>query len=254
MLNRLRLLPTVMLCASLLLALKLADISTGGATISAAQASAPEAAEAEQPAGDEHAAEAEGGQDEARTEGEAGTEAETAAATAAEAAEPAQDPAARLSKSEMTVLESLSERRKELAARAEALDTRERLLSAAEKRVEDRIAELKEIEARINARLGEQDAENEARLAGLVAMYETMKPKDAARIFERLDMGVLLDVVKRMQPRKMAAVMAAMDPVTAQDLTVELALGETFDEEVPSAAETPETAPAATLRPAEKAS
>ncbi len=132
----------------------------------------------------------------------------------------------------MTVLESLPERRKGLATRAEALDTRERLLAAAEKRVEDRIAELKEIEARINARIGEQDAENEARLAGLVAMYETMKPKDAARIFERLDMGVLLDVVTSGCSRaRMAAVMAAMDPVTAQDLTVELALGEKFDAE-----------------------
>ena len=52
-----------------------------------------------------------------------------------------------------------------------------------------------------------------------------MKPKDAARIFERLDMGVLIDVVKRMQPRRMSAVLAAMDPVVAQDLTVELATG-----------------------------
>lgn len=244
MFNRLRLLPTVMLCAALLLTLKIADIAAGGAAISVAQASAPKAAE---PAAEEEETH------EAKAEGEAQAEDETAAA-APEMAEPAEDPAARLSESEMTVLKSLSGRREELATRAEALDMRERLLSAAEKRVEDRIAELKEIEARINARLGEQDAENEERLAGLVSMYETMKPKDAARIFERLDMGVLLDVVKRMQPRKMAAVMAAMDPVTAQDLTVELALGETFETEPEPILKAPETAPAATLRPAEKAS
>ena len=251
MLNRLRLLPTVMLCAALLLMLKLADISAGGAAISTAQASAPEAAETEDAAA-EHKENAEAEQGAAGAEGEAG--AETDAAAAAEPAAPAEEAAAPISKSEMTVLESLSERRKELDTRAQSLDTRERLLAAAEKRVEDRIAELKEIEARINKRIGEQDAESEARLASLVAMYETMKPKDAARIFERLDMGVLLDVAKRMQPRKMAAVMAAMDPVTAQDLTVELALGEKFEGEAGPAPEVPENAPAATLRPAEKAS
>ncbi|MBO6679899.1 hypothetical protein [Parvibaculum sp.] len=247
MFNRLRLLPTVMLCAALLLALKLADIASGGAAISPAQASASKAIEEEAP-------EAETDHDKTAADSESGGRTEGDAVVSVEPAMSEEEAAAPISKSEMTVLESLSERRKELATRAEALDTRERLLAAAEKRVEDRIAELKEIEARINARIGEQDAENEARLAGLVAMYETMKPKDAARIFERLDMGVLLDVVKRMQPRKMAAVMAAMDPVTAQDLTVELALGEQFDTETVPAAETPETAPAATLRSSEKAS
>src|SRR5690606_28414840 len=136
----------------------------------------------------------------------------------------------------------------------EALDMREQVLAAAEKRVEERIAELKEIDRKINGRIAEIDAAQEEKLASLVAMYETMKPKDAARIFERLDMGVLLDVAKRMQPRKMAAVMAAMDPVTAQDLTVELALGEKFEGEAGPAPEVPENAPAATLRPAEKAS
>ena len=215
MLDRLRLLPTVILCASLLLVLKLADLATGGegsATISAisiAQASAPEEKSGEEP-------EAHG---EAAAHGDAASgeaEGETAAVTP-----PAQVPAAEpeISKSERTVLQSLASRRKEL-------DTREQLLAAAEKRVEERIAELKDIEARINERIGAEDEANEARIAGLVSMYETMKPKDAARIFERLDMGVLLDVVMRMQPRKMAAVLAAMDPVVAQDLTVELATGD----------------------------
>ncbi len=45
MFNRLRLLPTVMLCAAMLLTLKLADIASGGAAISPAQASASKAAE-----------------------------------------------------------------------------------------------------------------------------------------------------------------------------------------------------------------
>jgi len=129
-------------------------------------------------------------------------------------------------KAEIAVLESLSARREELEKRAQALDLREQLLAAAEKRVEDRIAELKTIEEKIKTRIADTDRQNEAQMAALVKMYETMKPKDAARIFERLDMGVLLDVAKRMEPRRMSAVLAAMDPVSAQELTVELATGD----------------------------
>ncbi|PKQ04163.1 MAG: hypothetical protein CVT73_14050 [Alphaproteobacteria bacterium HGW-Alphaproteobacteria-12] len=224
MLNRLRLLPTVMLCASLLLVLKLADVATGGGgsfsptAISIANARAPdEKRDATPDAGEEPSAEqAAGGTDQGD---------ESAAHEAPASATPPDEADPRLSKSEISVLESLAQRRKELDGRAEALDMREKLLSAAEKRVGDRVAELKEIEARIATRIEARDAESQKRMAGVVAMYETMKPKDAARIFERLDMGVLIDVVKRMQPRRMSAVLAAMDPVVAQDLTVELATG-----------------------------
>ena len=55
-------------------------------------------------------------------------------------------------------------------------------------------------------------------------MYETMKPSDAAAIFDELDMPVLLRVARAMNPRKMAPIMAKMDPVKAQDLTAGLAV------------------------------
>lgn len=237
MFNRLRLLPTVILCASLLLTLKLADIASGGGgnAISVAQASSPEA----EPASDEVAASPD-------------DQADTIQTIVPPSAE--EGIASRLSQSEATVLESLSARREELDRRGKALDTREQLLVAAEKRVEERIAELKEIEARINERLGVQDAENEARMAGVVAMYESMRPKDAARIFERLDMGVLIEVAKRMQPRKLSAVLAAMDPVSAQDLTVELAIGENLNLEPATGGEAAGATSDPAFRSPEKAS
>ncbi len=54
-------------------------------------------------------------------------------------------------------------------------------------------------------------------------MYETMKPKEAARVFDKLDLAVLVPVVNAMNPRKMAEVLAAMSPEAASKLTVELA-------------------------------
>jgi flagellar motility protein MotE (MotC chaperone) len=56
-------------------------------------------------------------------------------------------------------------------------------------------------------------------------MYETMKPKDAARVFDRLGLDVLVPVVQQMNPRKMSDVLAAMSPDRAEKLTVALAAG-----------------------------
>jgi flagellar motility protein MotE (MotC chaperone) len=54
-------------------------------------------------------------------------------------------------------------------------------------------------------------------------MYTNMKPKDAARIFDRLDMTILAEVATKMNPRIMSAILAQMKPETAERLTVELA-------------------------------
>lgn len=233
MLARLRLLPTLMICAGALLALKVMHLSSdllavGPAMASAAEASPEATGEAEKDKSKEHGA-----------EGDAAAPAPGAQAPRApEEAKPVMSP------SEIAVLESLSSRRDDLDKRARELDMREQLLAAAEKRVQDRIDELKSLEKKVNVDIGQTDEKNEARLVSVVKMYEAMKPKDAARIFERLDMGVLIDVAKRMEPRKISAVLADMDPVAAQELTVELATGTPMGpvQRVPQVALTPNTA------------
>jgi flagellar motility protein MotE (MotC chaperone) len=124
---------------------------------------------------------------------------------------------------ERAILERLQERRQELDTRARELDIRESLIKAAEKRMEGQLTELKETEARITVATQQKDDAQAARFKGLVTMYENMKPRDAAKIFDRLDSGVLLDVASKIEPRKMADILAQMSPDSAQRLTVELA-------------------------------
>tara|TARA_R110000824_G_scaffold390760_20_gene588059 strand:+ start:14234 stop:15019 length:786 start_codon:yes stop_codon:yes gene_type:complete len=248
MLERLRLLPTVMLVAAMLLGLKVVHMVGGLSDVSVidrAEAQAPAAKEPEEASSPEHGAEpaedSEGAHGEAKAETEGGhapkakrggenamTNEEKQQALEAQTAK--LNEGAQMNQAEMAVLGSLAARREEIEQRAKDFDLREQLLAAAEKRVEERIAELKALEAKINSQIAATDEQNEERLKSVVQMYETMKPKDAARIFERLDMGVLLDVSKRMNPRKMSAVLAVMDPVAAQDLTVELATGDRLPE------------------------
>lgn len=120
------------------------------------------------------------------------------------------------------VLESLSERREALEERESELDLREQLLAATEERIEERIAELKAIEDRVAGIGEERREEGEARFAALVEMYQAMKPRDAARIFDRLDIGVLSRVAGEMEARQLAEILGAMDPEAAERLTVEL--------------------------------
>jgi len=103
------------------------------------------------------------------------------------------------------------------------MEMRERMLEAAEKRVDGKIAELRALEARLKQLTGMQDEQAAKQFASLVKVYETMKPKDAARIFEKLDLNVQLAVAHRMKEAKMAAILAEMNPDAAKSLTMALA-------------------------------
>lgn len=124
---------------------------------------------------------------------------------------------------EIELLQELADRRKELDRRQRELDRRADLLKAAEARIDDKIAELKALRESIEQLVARYDKENEQRVERLVNIYESMKPDDAARIFEDLDMPVLLRVLGRMSERKSAPILAEMNAERAQAVTLELA-------------------------------
>jgi len=126
-------------------------------------------------------------------------------------------------RAEIELLGNLAQRREQLEQRSRELDLRESLLAAAEKRIDERIAELKKLEASIKQVVQSTDKQEDENLRGLVKIYETMKPEEAARIFAELDANVLLNVIERMKEAKVAAVMAKMEPAMAQSLTVRMA-------------------------------
>jgi flagellar motility protein MotE (MotC chaperone) len=144
-----------------------------------------------------------------------------------------------LSPAERAVIERLQERRQELDQRARELDIREGLLNSSERRIEARVNELKEIEARINATVAKKDEAEIARLKGVVTMYENMKAKEAARIFDRLDIRILLEVASQINPRRMSDILAQMSPQAAERLTVELATRSHRSEKPPSVTDLP---------------
>ena len=100
---------------------------------------------------------------------------------------------------EVEVLQKLSGRRMELEQRSGQMAMREKILQATEKRIDTKIGELKNLEGRIKKLLLQHDKEAEGQIKSLVKVYESMKPKDAARIFEELEMDILLDVTEHVR-------------------------------------------------------
>ena len=133
------------------------------------------------------------------------------------------DPAQPVSPSERAILERLQSRRQELEARAREIDIRESLLKAAEKRIESKVEELKAVESRITTATEQKSEADAARFKGIITMYEGMKPKDAAKVFDRLEMSVLFEIASQIAPRKMSDILGLMSTEAAERLTVELA-------------------------------
>lgn len=128
-----------------------------------------------------------------------------------------------VTQAEFQVLQRLANRRAELDKLRQDVALREKLLAATEKRLNSKLAELTGLKGRIQELLKKHDKQQEAKLKSLVKIYETMKPKNAARIFEQLEMDILLDVVERMREAKTAVIFAAMDPTKAKAVTSRLA-------------------------------
>jgi flagellar motility protein MotE (MotC chaperone) len=127
------------------------------------------------------------------------------------------------SPAERAILERLGERRQELDQRARELEIRESMIKSAERQLDGKVNQLKTMEQQAGGAANKKEEEEAARLKGLVSMYENMKAKDAAKIFDRLEMPILIAVVSKIKPRIMADIMAQMQPDVAERLTVELA-------------------------------
>lgn len=171
---------------------------------------------------------------------------QTAAATAPAAPKPAANdgrrpaPEVNLSTAEVELLQTLAARRTELDQRAQAVEQREAMLKVGEDRVNQKIAELSALRSDIEKLLSMRKSKEEAELQNLVKIYEVMKPREAATIFDGLDMPVLLDVVEKMKDQKIAPIFAQMKPERAREVTARLA----------ERRKLPPTPPASALQPA----
>ena len=195
--NGVRLMPAVMATVAVVLGLKAVAMAEGVA----------ETATADHAATQEHAA------------APPAAGATPPAPSATQCAPPTIAELAGLSASEVQVLEALQQRRQELDARGDSYGTQDALVQAAEQRLNERLGELRTLESHVNDLLGQLDQAQETRLAALVDVYQRMRAKDAANVFNGLDDDVMVQVASRMRQANLAEVMGRMDPARARTLT-----------------------------------
>jgi flagellar motility protein MotE (MotC chaperone) len=146
---------------------------------------------------------------------------------------PAEPP---ISDSERALLLDLRTRQAELDARESGIASRESVVGAAEARLSARVAELTDLQTRLEGLDAKRHEHDEANWRSLVKLYETMKPRDAATIFNDLDLPVLVPILDRMKEAKAAAILGAMQPDRARLVTAELAQTRTRANVVPPSA------------------
>lgn len=114
------------------------------------------------------------------------------------------------------VLQSLARERSLIAAQREDLESRTSELTLAREKLEIEKAALLELKTSIEDLLARVKAAQTEDLNRLISFYENMKPAEAARIMDDLDIEVTILVLAQMKPRAAAPILAKMAPVRAR--------------------------------------
>lgn len=133
---------------------------------------------------------------------------------------------ASLTPGELRLLHELAGRREQIESKERELAEREAVLQAAEQQLVQTQRQLESIREEIQGLVIQYDEEQEQEQVRLRSIYSAMKPKSAAEIFNDLDLDTLVGLLRGMSPRKVAPIIAAMDPERARLITRELAVAQ----------------------------
>lgn len=128
-----------------------------------------------------------------------------------------------LTEAEKQLLQSLRNRRLELDQKERDIETNNQIFKAMEESIGKKINNLKGLQDELQAPVTKYEDTQNANIGSLVKIYEAMKPKDAAKIFNTLHSKTLFEVAKFMKEEKLAPILAAMNPEKAKELTISLA-------------------------------
>ncbi len=120
------------------------------------------------------------------------------------------------------LLAAIRERTASLQQQELQLAERRQTLAVVEKKVAEQILAMNEAEKNLAATLAVADEATEKDLARLTAVYENMKPKNAADIFSGMDIGFAAGFLARIRPDAAANILAGLptDKAYAISLTI----------------------------------
>ncbi len=122
-----------------------------------------------------------------------------------------------------SLLIAIQDREAELNAMEMRLNDREQVLRVAAIKIEEQLAQLESAEKRLASTIALADEAAEKDIQRLTAVYENMKPKSAADIFETMDINFAAGFLMRMRPDAAAAVMTSLSADAAYSISVVMA-------------------------------
>lgn len=117
---------------------------------------------------------------------------------------------------------SLSQKSKDLNEQQRNLDLKEAVLTAIENKISQKIQQIASQQQEMQKVMSLYDQKENAEIKSLANIYSNMKPRDAAGIFNELDMPLLIKIVNSMKERSVAQIIALMNHAKVKDLSIEL--------------------------------
>ncbi len=142
----------------------------------------------------------------------------------------------------LALLEETQAREAALTEREAELEARAQVLALVESSIAEDLQRLEEAEARLRATMATADKAAETDIGRLTAVYENMKPDQAAALFQLMEPSFAAGFLGRMRPDAAAAIMAGLTPDLAYTISVVLAgrNAEVPREPVPEAMQKPQ--------------
>lgn len=126
------------------------------------------------------------------------------------------------SQSEIAILQDLAKRREELDLKDKEIDKKALQLKITEEEIQKKLEQLQAYEERLRKLMQEYSDKEKEKVMTLVKLYTSMKPKDAARIFNTLDIELSTALLKEMKPSASSAILSQMDAQKARAVTNQL--------------------------------
>ena len=121
------------------------------------------------------------------------------------------------------MLSELRAREDRIKEREAKIALRTKALAVADEEITKRLQTLEQAERDLRQTLALADGAAENDLARLTAVYENMKPKDAAALFETMEPAFAAGFLGRMRPDAAASIMAGLTPEIAYTISIILA-------------------------------
>jgi len=121
------------------------------------------------------------------------------------------------------LLAAIREREAALAAEETRMADRRQALNVAEAKLAEQLAAFETAQRQLEETLAMADKAAERDIAMMTAVYESMKPADAARIVGTMDVSFASGLMVELRPETAAAILSGMAPEQAYAITLTIA-------------------------------